>query len=51
MSKELKIKVEKLSKELENLIRARDYNMLDKDVLKYSQKLDVLIAQYMKNLY
>lgn len=51
MSKELKIKVKILSRELENLIKAKDYNMLDKDVLEYSQKLDILIVEYMKDLH
>lgn len=42
------IKIKELSNELDIMIREKNYNLNNSTVLDYSQRLDKLIVEYMK---
>ncbi|QZY54589.1 aspartyl-phosphate phosphatase Spo0E family protein [Crassaminicella profunda] len=47
---ELKKRIEETNVELCTLLSTKHYNLLEKDIIKCSQKLDTLIVEYMQTL-
>lgn len=48
--KELVKDINELRKKLDELIEQKEWNLLDSDVISFSQKLNLLIVQYKKML-
>ncbi|MCT4618848.1 MAG: aspartyl-phosphate phosphatase Spo0E family protein [Marinisporobacter sp.] len=48
---ELKKKIEEVNVELCNLLNTNHYNLLENEIIQCSQKLDLLIVEYMQTLF
>ncbi len=51
MSNDIRYRMEEMHKRLQELISQNNYNLLDENVISYSQELDLLIVEYIKSVY